>query len=46
MPEVKALKTHFLLSKVRSLKVYPLAILMLLEENPYMVPHLKALIIC
>ena len=36
-------KTHFLLSKVRSLKLCPLAILMPLEENPYTVPHLKAL---
>ena len=32
-----------LLSKVRSLKLCPLAILMPLEENPYTVPHLKAL---
>ena len=30
--------------KVRSLKLCPLAILMPLEENPYIVPHLKALI--
>ena len=36
-------KTHFLLSKVRSLKLFPLAILMPLEENPYTVSHLKAL---
>ena len=35
-------KTHFLLSKVRSLKICPLAILMPLEENPYTVPHFKA----
>ena len=39
----KLWKTHFLLSKVRSLKLCPLAILMPLEENPYTVPHLKAL---
>ena len=37
-------KTHFLLSKVISLKLCPLAILMPLEENPYIVPHFKALI--
>ena len=37
-------KTRFLLSKVRSLKLCPLAILKTLEENPYIVPHLKALI--
>ena len=46
LPGVKAKsskKTHFLLSKVRSLKLCPLAILMPLEENPYTVPHLKAL---
>ena len=36
-------KTHFLLSKVRSLKLYSLAILMSLDENPFTVPHLKAL---
>ena len=36
-------KIHFLLSKVRSLKLCPLAILMPLEENPYTVPYLKAL---
>ena len=30
-------KTHFLLSKVRSLKLYPLAILMPLDENPFIV---------
>ena len=41
---LKVPKTHFLLSKVRSLKLCPLAILMLLEENPYIVPHLQALI--
>ena len=29
--------------KVKSLKPRPLAILMPLEENPYTVPHLKAL---
>ena len=40
----KLWKTHFLLSKVRSLKLCPLAILMPLEENLYIVPHLKALI--
>ena len=28
-------KTHFLLSKVKSLKICPLAILMPLEENPF-----------
>ena len=39
-------KTHFLLSKVKSLKLCPLAILMPLEENPYIAPHLKALISC
>ena len=47
LPGVKAKsseKNHFLLGKVRSLKLCPLAILMLLEENPYIVPHLKALI--
>ena len=37
-------KTHFLLSKVRSLKFCPSAILMPLEENPKTVPHLNALI--
>ena len=36
-------KTHFLLSKVWSLELCPLAILMPLEENPYIVHHLKAL---
>ena len=41
LPGVKAksFKTQFLLSKVRSLKLCPLP----LEENPYTVPHLKAL---
>ena len=34
----------FLLSKVRSLKLCPFAILKPLEENPNTVPHLKALI--
>ena len=33
-----------LLKKVRSLKICPVAILMSLEENPYIVPHLKATI--
>ena len=33
----------FLLSKLRSLKLCPLANLMPLEENPYTVLHLKAL---
>ena len=37
-------KTHFLLSKVRSLKLCPLAILMPLEKKPYIAPHLTALI--
>ena len=41
LPGVKA---HFLLSKVISLKLCPLAILMPLEENPHIVSHLKALI--
>ena len=39
----KVPKTHFSLSKVRSLKLCPLAILMPLEENPYTVTQLKAL---
>ena len=38
------MQTNFLLSKVISLKLCPLAILMPLEENPYIIPHLKALI--
>ena len=33
-------RTPFLLSKLRSQKLCPLAILMLLDENPYIVPHL------
>ena len=40
----KIRKNNLLLSKVRSLKLCPLAILMPLEENPYVVPQLKALI--
>ena len=46
LPGVKAKsseKLTFLLSKVRSVKLSPLAILMPLEENPYTVTHLKAL---
>ena len=38
------LKTRFLFSKVRTLKLCPLAILKPLEENLYIVPHFKALI--
>ena len=38
------LKVLFLLSKLRSLDLCPLAILMPLEKNHYKVPHLKALI--
>ena len=38
-------KTPFLLTKLKSLKLCPLAILMPLEENPYTVPHLKLLIV-
>ena len=38
-------KTDFLLSKVRTLKLCPLAILIPLKESPYIVPHLKAFII-
>ena len=37
-------KTYFLLSKAKTQKLCPLAILMPLEENPYILPHLKALI--
>ena len=40
----KVQKTQFLLSKVRCLKPCPLALLMPLEENPSIEPHLKALI--
>ena len=38
-------KTPFLLTKLKSLKLCPLAILMPLEENPYKVPDLRALLI-
>ena len=37
-------ETHFLLSKVRSLELWPLPILMPLGENPEIASHLKALI--
>ena len=40
------MKTDFLFSKVRSLKLCPLAILMSLEGNPFIVTHFKALISC
>ena len=37
------MKPHGLLSEFKHLKLCPLAILMPLEENPYVVPHLKAI---
>ena len=40
----KVRKTHFLFSKVRSLKICPLTLLVPVKEFPYIVPHLKALI--
>ena len=39
-------KTDLSLSKVKSLKLCPLAILMSLEGNPFKVTHFKALISC
>ena len=39
-------KGSFLLNKVKSVKLCPLAILMPLEENTYIAPHLKSLISC
>ena len=44
--KIKVLKKLFLLSKVNGLKLCPLAILMPLDENPYIVPHFEALISC
>ena len=44
--KLKVKKTNFLLGKVRSLKLCPLAILVVLEGNPFVVSHFKALISC
>ena len=38
---LKVPKTHFLLSKVRTLKICPLAIPIPLEENPYIFLYSK-----